>query len=132
MNPKETYDGALPSGNSVMAYNLIKLYQITENEAYKKAAENQIAFLSVQAQDDPAGHSMFLLAMLMYRNPPEHITVVLKDESDLKHIISDISFLSNILVVTESKEYPLVNDRTTYYICKNRACLPPTNKLSEY
>lgn len=132
MNPKETYDGALPSGNSVMAYNLVRLYQITENEAYKIAAETQIAFLSVQAQDDPAGHSMFLLAMLMYKNPPEHITVVLKDESDLKHIISDISFLSNISVVTESQEYPLVNDQTTYYICKNRACLPPTNKLSEY
>ena len=32
MNPKEFYDGAVPSGNSVMAYNFIRLYQLMENE----------------------------------------------------------------------------------------------------
>ncbi len=34
LNPKEVYDGAIPSGNSVMAYNFVRFYQLTENEKY--------------------------------------------------------------------------------------------------
>lgn len=127
MNPKETYDGALPSGNSVMAYNLVRLYQLTEKDKYQNLAENQIEFLSVQAQSYPAGHSMFLLAKLIYDDPPEHITVVLKDETDLKKIKDHIPFFVNISVVLESKNYPLLNNRTTYYVCKNHSCFPPSN-----
>lgn len=127
MNPKETYDGALPSGNSVMAYNLVRLYQLTEKEKYRILAENQIEFLSAQAQSYPAGHSMFLLAKLIYDDPPEHITVVLKDETDLKKIKDHIPFFVNISIVFESKNYPLLNNRTTCYVCKNHSCLPPSN-----
>lgn len=127
MNPKETYDGALPSGNSVMAYNLVRLYQLTEKDKYQNLAENQIEFLSAQAQGYPAGHSMFLLANLIYDDPPEHITVVLKDETDLKKIKDHIPFFVNISVVFESKNYPLLNNRTTCYVCKNHSCLPPSN-----
>ena len=127
MNPKETYDGALPSGNSVMAYNLVMLYQLTEKDKYQNLAENQIEFLSAQAQGYPAGHSMFLLAKLIYDDPPEHITVVLKDETDLKKIKDHIPFFVNISIVFESKNYPLLNNRTTCYVCKNHSCLPPSN-----
>lgn len=129
MNPKEVYDGAIPSGNSVMAYNFVRLYQLTENEKYREFAEKQIAFLSSQASDYPAGHCMFLIVKMMHENPPEHITVALKNDSDLQEIRRNIPFLANISVIKESKEYPLLNGQTTYYICKNHACLPPTNML---
>lgn len=129
MNPKETYDGAIPSGNSVMAYNFVRLYQLTENEKYREFAEKQIAFLSSQASDYPAGHCMFLLTKLLYENPPEHIAIVLKDDSYSEKIKGNISFLANILLLKESKEYPLLNDEITYYVCKDHVCLPPTNIL---
>ncbi len=129
MNPKEVYDGAIPSGNSVMAYNFVRLYQLTENEKYHAFAEKQIAFLSVKSQDYPAGHCMFLLAKIMYENPPEHITIVLKNSSDLEKVRENIPFLANIFLTQESNKYPLLNEKTTYYICKDRACLPPVNVL---
>ena len=66
INPKETYDGAMPSGNSVMAYNLIRLYQLTEKENYNKLAEKQIKFMSLKAGDYPSGYSMFLIAKMIY------------------------------------------------------------------
>lgn len=129
MNPKEVYDGAMPSGNSVMAYNFVRLYQLTENEKYREFAEKQLEFLSSQANDYPAGHCMFLLAKMLHENPPRHITVALKDRSDLKKVKENIPFLANISVTQESKEYPLLNEKTTYYICKDHICLPPTNDL---
>lgn len=129
MNPKETYDGAVPSGNAVMAYNFVRLYQLTGNEAYQALAEKQLAYMSAQAQDHPAGHSMFLLALLLHENPPAHITVVLKDRSDLARIREGLPFLANLSAVPESAEHPLLNGQTTFYVCKNHVCLPPANIL---
>jgi len=34
MNPKEIYDGTIPSGNSVMAYNFVRMYQLTDKAEY--------------------------------------------------------------------------------------------------
>jgi len=129
MNPKETYDGAIPSGNSVMAYNFVRLYQLTEKEEYNELAVKQFEFISREAQGYPAGHSMFLLAKLIYENPPEHIVIVLKELPDLTEIYKQLPLFANVLIVSESGEYRLINDKTTYYICKNNNCLPPTNTM---
>ena len=129
INPKETYDGAIPSGNSIMAYNFVRLYQITEKDEYKELLEKQIAFMSAKASGYPSGNSMFLIAMLLYEEPLPHITVALKDDSDLNQIIEKLPFIANISVVTDNTKYPLLNNQTTFYICKNRNCLPPTNDI---
>ncbi|MDE7361463.1 MAG: thioredoxin domain-containing protein [Oscillospiraceae bacterium] len=125
MNPKEIYDGAVPSGNSVMAYDLVRLYQMTEDEKYGELAEKQLDFLSSRAGDYPAGHCMFLVAKMMFDNPPEHITAALKREDKLKEFKKP--FLANLRIVTECAEFPLLNGETTYYVCKDNSCLPPTN-----
>ena len=129
MNPKETYDGAIPSGNSVMAYNFVRMFQLTENEKYRKLTEKQFEFLSVQAQDYPAGHSVFLLAKLLHENPPEHLVIAVKHKSDFQEIQKELPFLANVSVVLDSVDYPLKNDKVTYYVCKNHTCSPPTNIL---
>lgn len=129
MNPKESYDGAIPSGNSVMAYNFVRLFQLTDKEEYKVLAEKQIAFMSAQAQGYPAGYSMFLTAKLLCEAPPQHITIIIKNSSDLKETRESFPFLANISIKCESKEFPLLNNQTTYYICKNHNCLPPTNTI---
>lgn len=69
--PKEAYDGALPSGNSVMAYCLVRLSQLTGEESYRKEAERQLIYMSGVAEDYPAGYSMFLTAVLLYMHPPK-------------------------------------------------------------
>lgn len=127
MNPKETYDGAIPSGNSVMAYNLVRLYQLTEDKAYRELADAQIRYLSAQAQEYPAGHSMFLLAKLIDDEPPEHISIVLKDASELEEIKRKLPLLANIVLVSESREYPMLRDSTTFYRCKDHTCFAPSN-----
>ncbi len=128
VNPKETYDGAIPSGNSVMAYNLVRLYQITENEEYKELLDTQIAFMRAKANEYPSGNSMFLVAMLLYENPMSHITIAINEHSDLTQAREKLPFMANISVVPENTEYPLLNNQTTFYVCKNNNCLPPTNE----
>ncbi len=129
INPKDTYDGAIPSGNSVMAYNLVRLYQITEKDEYKELLKKQIDFLKAKTREFPSGNSMFLISLMMYKNPLPHITIVLKDPSELKQIKENIPFLANVSVTTESIRHPLLNNQTTFYVCKNHNCLPPTNVI---
>lgn len=129
MNPKETYDGAMPGGNSVIAYDLVRLYQLTEMERYNDLAKKQLAFMSAHARDYPSGYCMFLTAKLIYDDPPEHITVVTNENSDLTELRKRLPLIANISAVSENVNYPLLNGRTTYYVCRNNTCLPPSNVL---
>ena len=127
INPKENYDGAMPSGNSVMTYNLVRLYQQTER--YGEILNKQLEYMLSQVQDYPAGHSMFLFASILNENLPEHITVVLKNEEDLIELPENLPLLANISVVNDGEEYKLINDKTTYYVCKNNICESPKNYI---
>ncbi len=83
--PKEVYDNALPSGNSVMAYCLVKLSQITGEDIYKERAKKQLAYMSGEAKHYPAGCCMFLIALLLYLHPPKRYSAsraIMQGQSD--------------------------------------------------
>lgn len=63
--PKETYDGAIPSGNSVAGYVLVKLSRLTGMDEYHQQALGQLQFLSEQAAAYPAGHCFAMMALMM-------------------------------------------------------------------
>lgn len=145
--PKESYDGALPSGNSMAAYCLVRLSQLSQGRngsrtedsaqtkgpaqtaAYRRAAEKQLAYLSGEAAHYPAGHCMFLIAMLYYFYPPQKITVILSKEDSSEQVMADLPLLADVILLTqETEEYKMLNGKTTYYICKDHTCFPPTNQ----
>ncbi|NLY71176.1 MAG: thioredoxin domain-containing protein [Clostridiales bacterium] len=64
--PKETYDAAVPSANSVAAYNLIRLFEKMRSERLKNMAEKQLRFLAKKAELTPAAHSFALFALMHY------------------------------------------------------------------
>ena len=71
--PKETYDGAVFSGNSAMAYNFVKLFYLTGEMGFQKMAEKQLLFMEKEAGRYPAGYAMFLVALSDYLTPPEMV-----------------------------------------------------------
>lgn len=126
LNPKETYDGAIPSANAVMAYDLVRLYQLTGQDRYRELAEQQLTFLSAAA-DVPAGHSMFLLAKQLYELPPRRITFVWKEAAEREECLKTLPFLANVTAMPPNQSYPLLNGRATWYVCRGQTCLPPSN-----
>ena len=128
MRPKETYDGAMPSGNSMMAYNLLRLSHYYENVGYDSHARQQLQFMITEAAHYPSGYAMFLCALLDYVELPTKVTIVLKDKTDLEKLKgkAPLSTIVNILEEATS-EYPLINGQTTYYVCKGKSCQPATN-----
>ncbi len=130
--PKETYDGAIPSGNSLMAYNFVKLYLLTSDNKYKRIAEQQLDFISYEADSYPTNHAMYLVALLEYKEPPMKITVVVDEKNDIKRLPLDLPANAVVSLLRESsKEYPLKNAKTTYYVCKGHSCMSPVNDLNE-
>lgn len=132
LRPKETYDGAIVCGNSMMAYNLVRLYRLTGAKWFEKYARQQLAFLRMGAAENPAGHAMFFVALAEFADPSEKITVVLKDGCKPVDLSCKIP-LGAVVSVLESptEEYPLKNDETTFYVCRRRVCLPPVNELDK-
>lgn len=130
IKPKETFDGAMPSGNSVMAYNLVKLFNITGNEKLGDLAEKQLEFMSSKAKQYPMGHGFYLLALSRYLDPPDSITAVLENDLESSAIRKKFGFDADIRILKEPNEnYRLLNGKTSYYICKNHSCLPPINDI---
>ncbi len=130
LRPKETYDGAIPSGNSVMAHNLVQLYLITGKKEFEKLAKQQLGFISSEAKQYPVAHAMFLSALLDDIEMPDKITIVVKDRQELAELPCKIPLNTVVRIIEEpSKEYPLKNNRTTFYVCKGHSCFQPSNEL---
>ena len=128
LRPKETYDGAVFSGNSAMAYNLVRLSLLTGNERMQQLAKTQLAFMSDEAAGYPSGYTMYLLALLDHTDEPDRVTIVRKDAQELGGLACRIP-LDTVVVIRDhpDERYPLKNDRTTYYVCREHSCQPPTN-----
>lgn len=96
----------------------------------EEITERQLVFMSSAAEHYPAGYTMFLVALSDYLDPPDKVTIVVKDKHDLSELPCRVP-LHVIACVLENptKEYPLKNDKTTFYVCRGRSCQPPVNEL---
>ncbi|MPM52938.1 hypothetical protein SDC9_99702 [bioreactor metagenome] len=132
ITPKEIYDGAIPSGNSVMAYNLIKLSYLTNDTELDEIIKKQLLFISSGARKYPSGHCFFLLALMLQNDPPETVTAVLKNKSELAGLRGKFGQGTIVRIVdTPTDEYRLINDKTTFYVCKNHVCMNPINDYTQ-
>lgn len=142
---KPANDGAVPSGNSVMVLNLLRLYGLTGRDAYRKRAEKTLAFFSKILEEKPATVSTMLLAVDYWLDTPKEIVIVTPNgkRDEAGPFLAELGkrFLPNrVLAVAEEGEakniqdlIPLfkhrkaVNGKTAAYVCKNRVCKLPAD-----
>mgnify|MGYP001821892604 FL=1 len=63
VRPKELYDGAIPSANSVALSNLVFLFRLTGDPSWQKRAEAQIRAFAGTLKSQPQAFSYFLCAL---------------------------------------------------------------------
>lgn len=140
--PKESYDGAMPSGNSVMTYNLVRLLMYTglwednggirtatEYQDWKTVLEKQKQYMVKEAEQYPAGYSMFLLAILDNIEAPAQVTLIKGKADEPETEISHLPLVVPIGAVIEVRKEK--EGRTVYHICANHQCYPPVESLEE-
>lgn len=73
VRPKELYDGAIPSGNSVAAFNMLRLYDITDDTKFKQFAERQFKTFGTTVKRNPIAYTHFVTAYMNCFNQFEKI-----------------------------------------------------------
>jgi len=136
---KESYDGVLPSGNAVMAYNLIRLARITGNIEYENIAKQTLKAFSDEISKMPSNYAFSLIALDLILKGTFELVVIPENRAEAFNFLIELNndFIPNLLILVRDSEtekiFPniknmnLINEKTTYYLCKNFECQPPTN-----
>lgn len=144
--PKERYDGAMPSGNSVAAYNLVRLSRLTGSPELEELARRQLGTYVKDTKNYPVGFTFYLIALMAALFESCEVVCVIKDERDINIIRKWMreTFLPGTTVLVKRceddpvigiagfvKEYGLKDDQTTFYVCRGNTCSEPFNGIDE-
>ena len=142
---KEEHDGAEPSGNSVAAMNLLRLWQVTGRPEWREKANAVFAALSVRFARSGAALPQLAAALDFATSTPREIVIAgdpdAADTHTLLRLVHDRFIPNKILLVADggarqAQLAPLVpflgdmtrrNGRATIYVCENYACRLPTS-----
>ncbi len=72
---KPSYDGAVPSGNSIAALALLRLGRITVDKRFSALAEDTLKWAGPQAKASPLSLTAMLLAADLYLGPTQEIVI---------------------------------------------------------
>lgn len=149
---KETYDGAMPSGNSAAARGLQQLAQITGESKWQEILDQQMHYLAGAMEGYPAGHSYALLTMMSVLYPSKELVCTTSPavrDAEQKTLFNRLAYLSEtvpglaVVVKTADNEmelaklapytraYPVPKDGMLFYLCSGSRCLPPVEKLEQ-
>jgi len=143
--PKESYDGALPSGNSITALNLFRLARLTGDERWEKKAEQQLHSFRPVLEEHPSGYTAFLQALQFALHPSQELILASSLETgklpEMRQIFfSEFRPYSSVLyqegslteIIPWTKDYPIVPSHVTAYLCQNFTCQRPVQQISEF
>jgi uncharacterized protein len=147
---KNFYDLATPSGNSVAASNLLRLYHYSQNNSYLERAVRIMKAGSRSAAENPFGFGQMLNSIYLYVKKPVEVTVIIAGDDGINTNSSDLvawlnsQFLPNsINAIVHTSElatlqrYPAFKGREaqgggeTAYVCKNYTCSLPIKSIEE-
>ena len=145
LRPKEIADGALPSGNSVAARELIGLARLTGDTEQQAVAQALIDTFAGQVKSYPAGHGFLLQALLLALVPGKEAVVVgdlgqPETRKFLKQVqrsfLPEVSLLAAAAPRDFSQVAPfaaeiLPSPETRAYLCQNYACGLPETDISK-
>jgi len=143
--PKESHDGALPSGNSITALNLLRLARLTGDQRWEKKAEQQLLTFRPVLEEHPSGYTAFLQALQYALHPSQELILAGSLESpelpEMRQVFySEFRPYSAVLyqegslpdIIPWTKDYPLDQSHVTAYLCQDFTCQRPVQEIEEF
>jgi uncharacterized protein YyaL (SSP411 family) len=140
--PRSWEDGALPSGNSMAADVLLRLFALTGDSKYEDLARDVLAAMSAAVAQHPLAFGHLLAVLNFYLSPPEEIAIVGDpsgdDTRELLKVVFNTYRPNKVVAVglpddQGSSSVPLLAGRgqlgecATAYVCQRFACQQPVN-----
>jgi len=140
---KENRDGAIPSGSSIAALNLIRLHGFTGRETYRASAAELIAVMAKTAGEQPSAHTMYLSVLDAYLGYSTQVVVTGSGDDPGTMRMRDIAgrYLDtdSILIVNNTddedglleaiapftRSMKMKDGKATVYLCRDQTCSEP-------
>ena len=147
--PKEVYDGATPSGNSVAAANLLRLARLTGDPKLEQLSKQQLEAFSAYLEEHPSGHTHFLTALQFALYPGTEVVIAgnpgLDDTKDMLRAVQREFAPGTVLILSPGdetgreietlipyiKDHKPTNGKPTAYLCRNYACQAPITEIQD-
>ena len=141
---KEVYDGAIPSGNSTSADNLIRLARLTSETEYLRRADQIFAAFSNEVNQLPSAHGQLMSALQRGAGPSLEVVVAGKPGADdTRLLIATVREMylpqAAVLLVPPgeagatirklapfAEAYEPVEGKAAAYVCRDFTCQLPT------
>ena len=145
--PRDVYDNAAPSGNSVATEVLLKLSLLLDRDDYRQRAETVLEEMAGGLEKIPGAFGRLLCALDFSTSRPYEIALVGDPEKDdtrslLEAVYSN--YLPNKVVAGHDPDdieaemliplladRPMRNGKATAYVCEGYACQSPTTDQEE-
>jgi len=142
--PRETADGALPSGNSVMAMNLLRLAALLDRPEWRACAESVFRAFAGRLAESPLGFDRLLAALDFFHTEPTQVVIVGPSQSPqtqaLVRALWQVYMPAKVVAGLDptdgpakalARNVPLLRDRAmvggrpTAYVCRGFTCGTP-------
>lgn len=149
VRPKDVYDGATPSGNSVAALNFLRLGRLTGDSELEDKAHEQLSAFGALIEDYPMGYTHMLMTLLFINSKANEIVIVgsREDQNSRRMLeLANTRFLPFTTVIFKDEDAVaagitsiaaytegqiMIEDKATAYICENFACRAPVTDITE-
>ncbi len=149
MRQKDSYDGAIPSGNSAAVMALLRLATFLDNRTYRAAAEKAVSSLAANANKMPLAYMNLINSADFLHRQPTEIAIVgtlanVATESLLKQVYStylpnravafldlnraDYSAVTALIPLLKGR--PMISGTPTAYVCVNLVCKLPVTDVA--
>ena len=148
LRAKSDNDGAEPSGNSIMVWNLLRLTRLFDDESYYNYAERTIHLFAHRAAAYPDIMPLIVSAGLSLEEPSGTIVIATSDSDEggtrelIRQAHRTFRPYTSLVVTSGGKQdtwlrqrasfirpMKTVDDKSVAYVCENFICNAPTTSL---
>jgi uncharacterized protein YyaL (SSP411 family) len=138
--PRESYDGAMPSGSSVAAGAFLRLWKLTTDERWSVEARSVLEPVAAAMEQHPQSFGNYLSALDFCLAPVREIAIA-GDPRDpaTQQLLAEVysRYLPNTVVACGLNGSPpllggkvRVNGEPTAYVCRDNVCAAPVTEAA--
>ena len=136
---KEVYDGAVPSGNSVMGYNLYQLSLYFDKIEWKDRSRKMISSLGQAISRHPTSFGIWASLLLEITSGTYEVAILGNNFDKMQMDLLNHYLPHRILMASdvENEEFPLLAgkispEKPLIYLCKEFACQQPVDSIERF